>query len=66
MNITLELDSATIGKTLAAAFAQATGATGKWSCVFKAKDGKFLGASLTLSEYATPPQPHAATKDKEK
>jgi len=57
VNIKLELDPATIGKTLAAAFAQATGATGKWSCNFKVDGHAFIGATLTLDEHPTPPAP---------
>jgi len=51
MTITLELNNATIGKAIAKAFSEATGATGKWSCTFHVKDGAFHGATLNLSEH---------------
>lgn len=54
MTITLELTTKVIGKTLAAAFANATGATGKWSCSFNVQDNKLIGATLTLDEHPTP------------
>lgn len=66
MKIEIELNNATIGKTLAAAFSEATGATGKWSCNFKVQGDKFIGATLTLDEHPAPPQPHAAMKEQEK